>query len=109
MSATGYESATETVNVIADEVTTVRFPATPVVATVDTRPGRLQMRINPAAFVWLDGDSLGDLNQEELIMTSRIRHVLEFRRENFTTIDTTVFLQPGETRQWIIRLSPSGP
>lgn len=110
MSATGYESATVTVSVTAAEVTTVRFPATRVVATVDTRPGRLQMRITPvAAFVWLDGDSLGDRNRLELSMTSRIRHVLEFRRENFVTIDTTVFLQPGETRQWSISLIPSRP
>jgi len=110
MSATGYESATVTVSVTAAEVTTVRFPATRVVATVDTRPGRLQMRITPvAAFVWLDGDSLGDRNRLELSMTSRIRHVLEFRRENFMTIDTTVFLQPGETRQWSISLIPSRP
>ncbi len=106
MSATGFESATETVNVTAGEVTTVRFPRTPAAVTVDTRPGRLQMRIQPAAFVWLDGDSLGDMNQEELQMSSRVRHVLEFRRENFATIDTTVILQPAETRQWNIRLSP---
>ena len=107
MSATGYESATVTVSVTAGQETTVRFPSTPVVATVDTRPGLLQMRITPvAAYVWLDGDSLGDMNRLELSMTSRIRHVLEFRRENFATIDTTVILQPAETRQWNIRLSP---
>ena len=110
MSATGFQSATETVSVIGGEETTVRFPATPVVVVADTRPGRLQMRIEPfAAYVWLDGDSLGDMNRQELVMTSRIRHVLQFRRENFATIDTTVSFQPGETKQWIIRLRPSGP
>ena len=109
MSATGYESATENVSVTAGEVTTVRFPRTPVVATVDTRPGLLQMRVRPAAFVWLDGDSLGDLNQEELELSSRVRHLLEFRREDYATIDTTVILQPGEIRQWNVLLRPSRP
>ena len=106
MSATGYDSDTQTVGVTAGQQITVRFPATPV---ADTRPGVLQLRILPVAYVWLDGDSLGDMNRTELSMTSGVPHILQFQRENYMTIDTTLILQPGETRQWLIRLNPRSP
>ena len=65
------------------------------------------MRITPVAYVWLDGDSLGDMNQLQRSLAPGVRHVLRFERESYMTIDTTVTLQPGETRQWSIRLSPT--
>ena len=72
-------------------------------------PGLLQVRIAPVAYVWLDGDSLGYMNRLELNMTPAIRHVLRFQRESFVTVDTTVMLLPGETRQLSIRLNPRRP
>ena len=124
MSAVGFTTVVRTIDLAPGEVRTLQYTGGPavvqgptagvdttVVATqvVDTGPGLLQMQIVPAAYVWLDGDSLGDMNRRQLSMSSGIRHVLRFQRESYMTIDTTVILQPGETRQWNIRLDPRRP
>ena len=123
MSAAGFPTLDRTIDVAAGEGTVVQYDGTavvqgPAVGPDSTtpgpdrvvvpppvvEPGLLQMRITPVAYVWLDGDSLGDMNRLELNMTPGMRHVLRFQREGFVTVDTTVILQPGETQQWSISL-----
>jgi len=120
MSAAGFSTHELTIEVAAGERNVVRYDGTAVpppgpgptppepesdsVPPPVVEPGLLQMRITPVAYVWLDGDSLGDMNRLEVNMTPGIRHVLRFQREGFATLDTTLVLQPGETRQWSISL-----
>ncbi|UCF39805.1 MAG: protein kinase [Gemmatimonadota bacterium] len=113
MAARGYEPVTLTVDVTAGERMTVPYtgrrvpPPQPVQQQPARQPqpqrGVLDVMIRPWANVFVDGTARGS-NTRLVDTLAAGEHTLRFERDGFTTVDTTVTLQPGQTMQVRIRM-----
>jgi serine/threonine protein kinase len=88
MSAPGYSTVTQTIQVAAGRTRTVQF-------TGEVLPTVLWVSVFPAARVTLDGIDQGEINNRQFTVTPNRRHSLQFQRANYVTLDTTVTLQVG--------------
>jgi len=88
----------------------------PAVVTVtapparSTAPGTLQMLIVPTwSYVSVDGLPRGQRTRGVDTLPSGVAHRLHFERDGYISVDTTVTLQPNETRLLTIQMRPRTP
>lgn len=135
ISATGYESSTDTVQIAAGQTSRLPFSATkiaqrPAPQRPPTRPaptpastraaavtptprpstpaatGTLQILIRPWANVQLDGVLHSQQTRFQATVIAGPTHTLRFERNGFKTRDTSVTLQPGKTLQLHVIMVP---
>ena len=88
MSATGYETDNQTIQVAAGRTVSVEFPGEVLLVV-------LWVSVRPVATVTIDGVSHGEVNDRRFPLTPNMRHSFRFEKANYIPVDTIVTLLPG--------------